>query len=168
MTTNGTDSRIALLLEIVDQAFSRQAWHGTTLRGSIRGLSVEVAVWRPGPERHNIWELVLHTAYWKYIVRRRLTGDKALSFPRKPSNWPAVPEKTTSGKLNEDIALLKHEHLLLRDLIESFDPSQLHRRAPESKWTYAEHVHGIAAHDLYHAGQIQLIKKLMQVSVVQG
>jgi uncharacterized damage-inducible protein DinB len=168
LTTNRTDSRIALLLEIVDQAFSRQAWHGTTLRGSIRGLSVERAVWRPGPERHNIWELVLHTAYWKYIVRRRLTGDKALSFPRKPSNWPATPEKTTSSKLKEDIALLQQEHDSLRDVIERFDPSRLHRRAPESKWTYAEHVHGIAAHDLYHAGQIQLVKKLMHDGIVQG
>jgi len=162
------DSRIALLLELVDQAFNQHAWHGTTLLGSIRGLSVESAVWRPGAERHSIWELVLHTAYWKYIVRRRLTGDKTLSFPRKPSNWPAVPETVTSDQLKEDIYLLKNEHGLLRQTIECFPPSQLHRRARESKWTYAEHVHGIAAHDLYHAGQIQLIKKLMKGSAVQG
>ncbi len=168
MPKTNTDSRIVLLLEVVDQAYSDRAWHGTTLRGSIRGLSVDKAIWRPAPERHNIWELILHTAYWKYIVRRRLTRDKTLSFPRKPSNWPSPPERRTTMHLKNDIALLQKEHGLLRDAIERFPPSQLQRRAPESKWTYAEHVHGIAAHDLYHAGQIQLIKKLSSCPPGQG
>jgi hypothetical protein len=71
MPNQKPDSRIQLLLQMVDQAFHQHSWHGTTLRGSLRGLSIEQALWRPGSERHNIWELILHTAYWKYIVRRR-------------------------------------------------------------------------------------------------
>ena len=59
-----------------------------------------------------------------------------------------------------DIALLQGEHDLLREAIRSFPAPKLNRRAPESKWTYAEHIHGIAAHDLYHTGQIQLLKRL--------
>jgi hypothetical protein len=147
---------------MVDQAFHQHSWHGTTLRGSLRGLSIEQALWRPGSERHNIWELILHTAYWKYIVRRRLTRSKKLSFPRKPSNWPSAPKDPTAALLKDDVILLRNEHELLREAIERFPPSQLSHRAPESKWTYLEHMHGIAAHDLYHAGQIQLIKRLMK------
>ncbi|HEX6433553.1 MAG TPA: hypothetical protein VFZ87_04905, partial [Gemmatimonadales bacterium] len=64
-----TNPVVAMLLEITDQAFDRKSWHGTTLRGALRGLMPEEALWRPGPERHNIWELTLHAAYWKYAVR---------------------------------------------------------------------------------------------------
>ncbi|MEE9155565.1 MAG: DinB family protein [Gemmatimonadota bacterium] len=162
MTAKGADSRIALLLQNIDGAFGKKAWHGTTLRGSLRGLEVRTALWRPAKGRHNVWEYILHTAYWKYIVRRRLTGDKTLSFPRKPSNWPDPPEGGTAKALKHDIALLQKEHDLLREAIEAFSASRLNRRAPESIWTYADHIHGIAAHDLYHTGQIQLLKRLQR------
>src|SRR2546422_6033044 len=76
------DARINLLLQVYDQAFDHKAWHGTPLWGSLRGLRPQGALWRPGRGRHNIWEVVLHTAYWKYIVRRRLARDATLSFPR--------------------------------------------------------------------------------------
>ncbi len=154
------ERRIELLLEIVDRAYEKKAWHGTTLRGALRGLNPETAAWRPAPGRHSIWEYILHAAYWKYIVRRRLTGDKSLSFPRAPSDWPAPPAERTTQGLKADIALLKEEHGLLREAIAAFPASRLNRRAPESTWTYAEFIHGIAAHDLYHTGQIQLLKRL--------
>jgi hypothetical protein len=160
MTRSRSDTRIQLLTQIVDQAFQRKSWHGTTLKGSIRGLTVDVAIWRPTSDRHNIWELILHTAYWKYIVRRRLTRDKTLRFDRSPSNWPALPQETIAKLLKVDITLLQSEHDQLMDAIEDFPPSHLDRCAPESSWSFAEHIHGAAAHDLYHAGQIQLLKKL--------
>ena len=158
------DPRTDILLRVVDHAYERRSWHGTTLKGSIRGLDPEAALWRPAPGRHNIWEYILHTAYWKYIVRRRLTGDKSLSFPRSPSDWPEPPSTASGKALKEDRALLQREHDLLREAIASFPASRLDRRAPDSKWTYAEHAHGIAAHDLYHTGQIQLVKRLMKRS----
>ncbi|HEY0351427.1 MAG TPA: DinB family protein, partial [Gemmatimonadales bacterium] len=66
---------IDLLLEMLDQAYNQKGWHGTTLRGALRGLTPKDALWRPAPRRHNIWELTLHAAYWKYAVRRRLAGS---------------------------------------------------------------------------------------------
>ena len=72
------DPRIDLLLEILDQAFDRKGWHGTTLRGALRGMTAEAALWRPAPGRHNIWELAVHAAYWKYVVRRRLVTPVGL------------------------------------------------------------------------------------------
>jgi len=151
---------IARLLHVVDQAFDTRAWHGTTLRGALRGLTPDTAQWRPAPGRHSVWEYLLHAAYWKYIVRRRLTRDTSLTFPRSPSDWPAVPSEPTARALKADIALLVAEHRALRAAIERFPATRLDDRAPESQWTFAEHIHGIAAHDLYHAGQIQLVKRL--------
>jgi uncharacterized damage-inducible protein DinB len=160
MATRKLDPRIRLLLQVVDRPFGKKSWHGTTLRGAVRGLTVEAALWRPAPSRHNVWELVLHAAYWKYIVRRRLTGDKTVRFPRNPSDWPRPPDPPTARQLKADIALLQQEHDLLCDAIREFPASKLERRAPESTWTYAEFIYGIAAHDLYHTGQIQLVKRL--------
>ena len=111
----GLDPRIELLLEIMDQAFDRRGWHGTTLRGSLRGVRIDAALWRPAPARHNIWELALHAAYWKYAVRRRLTGEAVSSFARKPSNWPALPGTPNAAAWKRDVAFLDSEHRLLRE-----------------------------------------------------
>jgi len=152
---------VAMLLEIVDQAFDRKSWHGTTLRGSLRGLTAGEAVWRPAPGRHNIWELTLHAAYWKYAVRRRLAGESVGSFERKPSNWPAVPTPADGSAWKRDVAFLESEHRKLRAIVAGMKPADLAQLSPRGVWTYAEEVHGVAAHDLYHTGQIQLIKRLM-------
>jgi uncharacterized damage-inducible protein DinB len=157
------DRRLALLLAICDQAFDRTAWHGTPLLGAVRGLSPREALRRPGRKRHNIWEIVLHTAYWKYIVRRRLTRDTALAFPRAGSNWPAVPAQPDAAAWRGDVALLKEQHRLLRAAIARFPAARLDAKAWRSTWTNAQNVYGIASHDLYHAGQIQLLKVLTRL-----
>jgi hypothetical protein len=157
----GSDARLGLLLQILDQAFDHKGWHGTTLRGALRGLTASEALWRPGPRRHNIWELTVHAAYWKYAVRRRLTGEAIGSFSRKPSNWPVVPDTADAAAWKLDIRLLEGEHRLLREAVRTLPPAKLEARSPQGVWTNAEEIHGIAAHDLYHTGQIQLIKKLM-------
>ena len=155
-----TSPQIELLLEFMDQAFTGPAWHGTSLLGSLRGVTAEAALRRPAPGRHNVWELALHAAYWKYVVRRRLTRDESLAFPRSPSNWPAPAARPTDAAWKADRALLKREHQLLREVVARFPVNQLSRRGWRSKWTNLQHIEGIASHDLYHCGQIQLVKKL--------
>ncbi len=156
------DRRLGLLLDLVDQAFDRRAWHGTPLRGSIRGLSHREALWRPGPRRHNIWEIVLHTAYWKYVVRRRLTRDPVLRFPRPGHNWPRLPASADERGWKRDVGVLKEQHRLLRQAIARFPAARLHARAWRSTWTNAQTIYGIASHDLYHTGQIQLVKRMIR------
>lgn len=152
----------ALLLALYDQAFDRRAWHGTPLAGALRGVSVAKALWRPRRGRHNIWEIVLHTAYWKYIVRRRLTRDVDARFPRRGSTWFALPATSDARSWKLDLALLRNEHRLLRNAIARFPVARLTARAWQSKWTNAATIYGIASHDLYHAGQIQLLKRLQK------
>jgi DinB superfamily len=152
---------IALLLEVMDQAFDQKAWHGTTLRGALRGLTPTQALWRPAAKRHNIWELTLHAAYWKYAVRRRLADDAVGSFDRKPSDWPAIPDPADTRAWKRDVAFLENEHRRLREVVRGLSPAALSLRSPRGVWTNAQEIHGIAAHDLYHTGQIQLIKRLM-------
>jgi uncharacterized damage-inducible protein DinB len=153
-------SEVNQLLFLIDSAYDRVSWHGTNLRGSIRGLSVREAAWRPGRDRHNIWELIVHAAYWKYIAWRRLTGASRGSFPLDGSNWFVRPESASLKALRADIALLEQMHRTLRQAIADLKPRDLDRRPRRSKVSMRALLIGIAAHDLYHAGQIQLLKRL--------
>lgn len=156
------NSKINQLLDLIDQAYDRKAWHGTNLRGSIRGLTVKQALWRPASGRHNIWEIVVHAAYWKYIVRRRTLGEKKGSFPLKGSNWFPRDVGLTEHDWRKDIALLDVTHRSLREGIEALKAEDLPIIPIGSKVSNLAIFHGIASHDLYHAGQIQLLKRLQK------
>jgi uncharacterized damage-inducible protein DinB len=149
------------LLFLIDSAYDHVSWHGTNLRGSIRGVTPKQAAWRPRANRHNIWELVVHAAYWKYAAWRRLTGSKRGSFPLDGSNWMTRPQQVSAKAWKADIQLLADTHRMLREAVVLLRPADLTRKPKGSKVTTLALVTGVAAHDLYHAGQIQLIKRLM-------
>jgi hypothetical protein len=154
---------VALLLAILDESYDKKAWHGPNLKGSIRGLSAEQAAWRPHPDRHSIADYVVHCAYWKYALRRRLRGDKRGSFPLKGSNWFAIASPLTEATWKEFTALLETEHRLLRAEVASLPVERLHEIPKGGKVRFSTQIFGIAAHDVYHAGQIQLLKRLQSV-----
>jgi hypothetical protein len=153
---------LSFLLHIISEAYDKRAWQGANLRGSLRGLTVQEAAWRPAPERHNIWEIVVHMAYWKYIVRRRLLGEKKGTFPLKGSNWIKRPIILRENAWREDIRLLDEMHTALYKAIDLLRSSDLNRKPNGSKFTNASIISGIACHDVYHTGQIQLLKRLMK------
>ena len=148
------------LLRLIDEAFNKSTWHGTNLRGSIRRVSAAQAVWRPGRGRRNIAAVVVHCAYWKYAVRRRLTGEKRGSFPLKGSNWFAIPAKLADEKWRDYVKLLDATHQALHETIASVAWSRLTAGPGGRQDVPASHIHGVAMHDVYHAGQIQTLKAL--------
>jgi len=148
---------IALLVAQLDQAYDRHSWHGTNLRGSIRGMRAVDAAWRPGPGRHSVQEEVVHCAYWKYTATRRLTGESKGRFPLAGSNW-FPRERADAAQWKDDVALLEATHRRLREIVASLSARDLER--PLGTTTVQALVSGIIAHDLYHAGQIQLLKRL--------
>jgi uncharacterized damage-inducible protein DinB len=156
------NAEIELLLKIIDQSYDHIAWHGTNLRGSLRGLTLEEASWCPAPGRHNIWENMVHTAYWKYAVRRCLLGEKRGSFELKGSNWFVRPQRLTDEAWRADIGLLESTHSSLRQAVQELSPARLHQAPAGRKVTNAAMIYGIASHDVYHAGQIQLLKRLLR------
>jgi hypothetical protein len=155
-----TDATTRALLHALDRAYDHTSWHGPNLRGAIRGLSPSVAGLRPAPGRNSIWELVLHCGYWKYAVRRKLSGEKRGSFPLEGSNWFRRTGTEGSAAWRADVALLDEMHRELRTVVEAFPPAQWGKRAGKSRYTHHDLVAGAAAHDFYHAGQIRLIKVL--------
>ncbi len=158
--STATSVEIALLLGLIDQAFDKKAWHGPNFRGSIRGLKAPDAAWRPAPGRKSIAEQVLHVAYWKYIVRRRLTGAKRGSFPIEGSNWFPVDAALREPEWKEYVSLLETEHRALREAVASLSPTDLSRTPSGSKVDNLSMIQGAACHDIYHAGQVELLKRL--------
>jgi len=142
----------ALILRILGEAYDRKAWHGPNLRGVLRGVTAKQAVARPAPERHNIWELVLHCAYWKFTAWRRITGSRGARFPRAGRNFFPAPTPTAAA-WREDLQLLDDSHHALRDAVESLSARAL---ASNSRTIY-----GVAMHDVYHAGQIRLLARVL-------
>lgn len=142
----------SVLLATVEDAYGRKAWHGTNLRGALRGLNANQAFWRPADQRHNIWELTLHCAYWKHVVRRRLLGDRTAKFPRKGSNFFPTPDPPTEEAWAGDLALLAETHKALIAAIATLPEAQVEKSART--------IYGVAAHDVYHTGQIQLLKRI--------
>jgi hypothetical protein len=150
------------LLGLLEEAYNRAAWHGPNLRGSIRGLTAREAALSPRAGRHNIWEIVIHAAYWKYTVRRRLLGEKRGLFSLQGNNWFVRPIDRSEKAWRADVALLDREHQRLKAAVSAFQPQYLDRPAQGSKTSARQLIAGIAFHDVYHAGQIQLIKKLLR------
>jgi hypothetical protein len=162
---DGAEVRVAdpmknWLVDLLDRAYDRKSWHSPNLKGAIRGLEVEQAVWRPAPDRRSIAEQVLHAAYWKYVTRRKLRGDKRGSFPLKGSNWFAVEDSLTEDEWREHVRLLQGQHEALREAVVEIASERLHAVPEGEKWSDLNMIQGVAFHDIYHAGQIQLLKRL--------
>ena len=95
------DKRIEMALLSLDPTTKRTAWHGApTFAGLLRGVTAEMALWRPHPKAPCIRETALHVAFWQNSVANRL----AIEF-----------------------------------------------------------IHGIAEHNLYHAGQVNILKRLAKL-----
>jgi len=145
-----------LMLRLFDEAYKKKTWHGPNLRQAIRGVSAKQAAWRPGAGRHNIWEETVHAAYWKYAVRRTIEGGKRGSFVLPGSNFFARPERGRAGEAawRADKELLEQEHRALRAAITRVMDT---RRGAK----FVGQIYGVAFHDVYHAGQIRLLRRLM-------
>ncbi len=145
-----------LIVALLEEAFEKKTWHGPNLRQALKGVNAKQAAWRPARARHNIWEETLHAAYWKYAVRRRLEGRKRGSFVLEGSNFFVRPEKgkATEAAWRGDRAILENEHRALLQTIKKVLKSSRARK-------HLPMLYGVAFHDVYHAGQIRLLRRLM-------
>lgn len=156
------DRRLEEVLRHLDPPSGWKPWHGgASVLGAVRGVPVEAASWKPYPDRHSIWELTLHVAYWDYAVARRLTDAPRGGFPRSPSDWPEPPDKGSDAAWKDDRRLLREWHDALVEALRELPPSLLDEPAGDgSGTTRADLATGALLHETYHAGQIQLMKRL--------
>jgi hypothetical protein len=160
----GSDAT-SILHQSVEEGYSSPAWHGPNLHASVQRVPVAEAIWRPGPKQYSIWEIAVHAAYWKYVVWRRLRGEKKGGFPRRGSDWFVCPpdgigKRAMHDQWRTDLALLEETHRALCAAVAEVDPGEWQTPLAGSQVTRRALVSGVAAHDVYHAGQVQLIRRL--------
>lgn len=151
-------SATAILLDQFDSVFDGKAWHGPTLRGALRGLTAQEAGQPLTQAGHSIADIALHCAYWKYSVRRRLLQSPRGAFTWKGSNWFTLPRPLPEEEWKKILKTLDAEHDALRQAITSFPEARLEKTPRGSKFNFFQLIQGIAAHDVFHAGQIRLLK----------
>ena len=137
------------------RAYRGEAWHGPALRELLEGVTAERAAARPLPGAHSIWELVLHVAAWQGVVLRRVGGEDA----REPEegDWSDVAEPD-EARWREALARLDESTERLIEAVTGLADSRLEEGIGRA--TLYAHLHGIIQHNLYHAGQIALLKKI--------
>jgi uncharacterized damage-inducible protein DinB len=145
---------------IVDQlqrAFDGRAWHGPSVMALLSDVDVDQAAARPLKERHTIWELVLHINDWRDKVRRVLGGEKMESLP-KEEGWPTIDD-TSDEAWAKAVEELKRVHDELLEAVSSFSESRLDETVPGASYSFYNMLHGLVQHNLYHAGQIAIMKR---------
>ncbi len=148
---------IARMVDQMQRAHEGEAWHGPSLRSILADVTAEQANARPIGGGHTIAEILLHIATWDDVVRRRLDGERIVSLPRA-EDWPAVPEGTAPTWVDA-VRRLEDGQRRLRASVARLDASSLERRVDGKDYTVYVMLHGIVQHELYHGGQISLLKK---------
>lgn len=140
------------------RAFEGGAWHGPSVLEVLKGVTASQAAARPLPGAHNIWDLVLHIAAWEDACRRRLEGDRAELSDSE--DWRATTA-TDEAAWEQLKATLVEGHRRLRAAIAKTDESRLDEPILPGMPSVYVTLHGVIQHDLYHAGQIAILKKAL-------
>src|SRR5258708_19052228 len=154
-------SETARIADQLRRAFQGNAWHGDSLLEILEGVTAAQAAARPVKHAHSIWELVLHIAAWDSAVRRRLAGEAVeLSDER---NFPSVMD-ASEGAWRRAVEQAKRVHNELMEAVTTLPDARLTEKVPGKKnspdWNdFYYMLHGVVQHELYHAGQIALLKK---------
>jgi uncharacterized damage-inducible protein DinB len=150
------ESEAARIADQLRRAFDGSAWHGPALLELLEDIDAKTAAARSLPNVHSIWELVLHIAAWDGAVHRRLAGEKLQLTGSE--NFPTVP-RPTEALWRKAVSQAVRRHAALVKMVESLPESRLRDRVPGKRYDFYHMLHGVAQHELYHAGQIAILKK---------
>ena len=150
----------ARIADQLSRAYSGKAWHGPSLKFLLRGISAEQAAARRIPSAHSIWELVLHIAAWDRAVCERILSGKDTTLPPEKSFPPVVD--TSAGAWKKALKTLDQGNKELLAAIQGFKDANLDRKLGNRDYSFYITMHGAVQHDLYHAGQIAILKKLVK------
>jgi uncharacterized damage-inducible protein DinB len=151
------NSEAAGIADQLRRAFDGSAWHGPAVLELLVDVDAATAAARPIVGVHSIWELLLHIAVWDNAGMVRLTGKKWQ--PAGLDNFPELPAKPTEDAWRKAVATVKRTHEKLVKTVAALPESRLRDRVPGKRYDFYQMFHGIAQHELYHAGQIAILKK---------
>jgi len=152
-------TEVERILDQMDRAFSGDAWHGPSLMALLEGVSAENASVHSIRGAHSIWELVNHIAAWHRIVHQRLSGE--LVEPTSEMDWPPVWDASEVA-WQRALGSLAEGRARLRRVVEGLRDDLLQDKPAGNNDSRYITLHGVVQHDLYHAGQIAVLKKALR------
>jgi uncharacterized damage-inducible protein DinB len=147
------------LADQIRRAFEGNAWHGDSVLELLAGVNAKTAAAKPIKNAHSIWEILLHIAAWDDVICRRI-GGAAVTLTDE-QNFPPVND-VTEAAWSHAIESSKKTHNELIKAVAAFPDSRLAEQVPGKSQSYHNFFYmfsGIVQHELYHAGQIALLKK---------
>ncbi len=149
------------IADLLHRAFHGNAWHGPAVLEVLADVSAPTAAARPLASAHSIWELVLHITAWEGAVFRRLDGDPALLGDAE--DFPPVRD-VSDAAWKKVMAALGSGHEALEQAVRALPESRLTEAVPGKDYDIYFLLHGVIQHDLYHAGQMAVLKKSQRKS----
>ena len=150
-------SETARIAEQLRRAFDGEAWHGDSVLEILEGVNSAMAAARPIANAHSIWELLLHIAAWDDAIRRRLDSRDAITLT-DAENFPAITDSSPKA-WEEAMQKAVHAHRELVKRVEELPDARLTEHVPGKDYDIRLMLYGIVQHELYHAGQIAILKK---------
>lgn len=149
---------INLIKDRIRRALDGDAWHGSAVSELIKDISAFKAASHPVDNAHSIWEIVLHLTCWHRVVKRRLRGENY--EPTEEENWPAITMiNEEAWRIAQEDMYQSAEELLIE--LDLFSEEQFEELVPGKSFSYGIMLHGMIEHDLYHGGQIAILKKIL-------
>jgi uncharacterized damage-inducible protein DinB len=145
------------IIDQLERTFEGDAWHGQSLSEILAEITAEQAAARPIPRAHSIWEIVLHSTAWQRAVRERLQGRPLTSLPDE-EDWPETAETSEQAWCNA-VQALRSEYEMLQAEAAKWRGRDLGEATEGQRFTVYQMLHGIVQHNVYHAGQIVMLKK---------
>jgi uncharacterized damage-inducible protein DinB len=152
-------SESVLIADQLRRAYNGDAWHGPALLELLEDVDAATAAAKPLPDVHSIWELVLHIAAWDTAGFRRLAGEKAQL--KGTANFPLVPDPPTEDAWRSTLTSITRRHKKLVESVAGLSEKRLRAQVPGKPYDFYHMFHGITQHELYHAGQIAILKKVL-------
>ena len=150
-------TEIQRIVDQLQRAFEGVAWHGPSVKEVLAGVTAEQAAAHPIEGAHSIWELALHIATWERVGRRRIEESAPIEVS-DAEDWPEVGDTSDEawGIALEDLG---KNHEMLREAVARLDDARLGDIVPGTEYSVYFLLHGVIQHDLYHVGQIALLKR---------
>ncbi|MBN2334272.1 DinB family protein [Candidatus Bathyarchaeota archaeon] len=151
-------NEVKFLRDQIETTFKGDSWHGPSLMKTLEGVDLEQAKARPLGERHTIWELVDHTTFWLEASLNALKGIE-MPEPEMKVNWPKMGR--TEEQWSQSVQRLEAAVNMVLDELAGWSSEGLERTVPGKDYNFRQLLHGAMHHNLYHAGQIALLKRKM-------
>jgi uncharacterized damage-inducible protein DinB len=149
-------NEIERIIDQIRRAYDGDAWHGAPLWAILTEVSAETASAKPIPGAHSIREIVRHITFWHDGVRRRIGGE--VVDADEVEQWPEAVD-AGHGAWQRELDDLERAHVALLEELSELGAEDLERPVPGKPYTVYVLLHGLVQHNLYHAGQIALLKK---------